>query len=177
MRLPRARTVGGAAAVAVLAAVITVGILRAGGQPGAPLLIRDGPPAPELRGTDPVTGESVTSADFAGRPLVINMWASWCTGCRAEAADIRRFTEDHPGVGFLGIDVSDSRGGARAFVEEFGWTHPSIFDPGGELAARLGLRGLPTTIFVRADGTIAAEALGEVDYAQLAGTVAEMEGG
>jgi thiol-disulfide isomerase/thioredoxin len=130
---------------------------------------------PALSGTDPVTGQTVSVADFAGRPLVINMWASWCPGCIVEAPDIKRFTQDHPEVGFLGLDVTDSAGGAREFVERYAWSHPSIFDPRGELAARLNLRGLPTTVFVRADGTIAGQALGEVTYQQLVDAVARLE--
>ncbi|MGE0026349.1 MAG: TlpA family protein disulfide reductase [Thermoleophilia bacterium] len=151
----------------VIAGVVAVGLIAASRQQGAPVEIGEGPPVPALSGSDPVTGEPVSVSDFAGRPLVINMWASWCTGCIAEAPDIRRFTQDHPEVGFLGIAVTDTPGGSRAFVARYGWTHPSIFDPRGALAARLNLRGLPTTIFVRADGSIAGEALGEVSYDQL----------
>ncbi len=165
---PSRRRLGGFVAVAVLiVAVIVVGLVAASRQEGAPVAIGTGPPVPALSGSDPVTGETVGVADFAGKPLVINMWASWCTGCIAEAPDIRRFTEDNPDVGFLGIDVTDTPGAARGFVERYRWTHPSISDEQGELAARLNLRGLPTTVFVRADGTIAGEALGEVTYEQL----------
>lgn len=169
MRTPSFRRRGGfiAAAAAVIVGVIVVGLVAASRQEGAPVVITQGPQVPALSGVDPVSGEAVAVADFAGRPLVINMWASWCTGCIAEAPDIRRFTEDHPEVGFLGIAVTDTRAGSRGFVDRYGWTHPSIFDARGELASRLNLRGLPTTIFVRADGTIAGEALGEVSYEQL----------
>lgn len=164
--LPRGRVLA-AAAVLVVGAVIAVGLIAGGSRSAPDITIADGPPVPSLSGTDPVTGAAVAVADFRGRPLVINMWASWCTGCRAEAPDIKRFTETHPHVGFLGIDVTDTPAAARDFVARYGWTHPSIADPQGQRAARLGLRGLPTTVFVRADGTIAGEALGEVSYEQL----------
>jgi thiol-disulfide isomerase/thioredoxin len=175
MRTPSRRLVVVAAAAAVVVGVIAVGLLFASGEEGAPVAIGDGPQVPALSGTDPVSGETVSVADFAGRPLVINMWASWCPGCIVEAPDIKRFTETYPEVGFLGIDVTDSTAGARAFVERYSWTHPSIFDPRGELAARLSLRGLPTTVFVAADGTIAGEALGEVSYEQLVEAVARLD--
>jgi thiol-disulfide isomerase/thioredoxin len=165
---------GVVAVVAILVGVLAVGLIAGTRQEAVPVRISDGPPAPDLAGADPVTGRRVSVSDFAGRPLVINMWASWCTGCIAEAPDIRRFTEDHPDVGFLGIAVSDSIGGSRGFVDRFGWTHPSIFDPDGGHAAKLNLRGLPTTIFVTADGTIAGEALGEVTYEQLVEAVDAM---
>jgi len=174
MRKP-GRRVGALAAAALIAGVIVVGLLAASREEGAPVSLGDGPRVPALTGTDPVSGETVSVADFAGRPLVINMWASWCPGCIVEAPDIKRFTETHPEVGFLGIDVSDSTAAARAFVERWSWSHPSIFDPRGELAARLSLRGLPTTVFVAADGTIAGEVLGEVAYEQLVEAVARLE--
>lgn len=168
MRKPSARRLGGFIAVAALiVGVIVVGLVAAGRQEAAPVALSQGPPVPDLAGTDPTSGRSVSVSQFAGRPLVINMWASWCTGCIAEAPDIARFTKDHPDVAFLGIDVTDAAGDARAFAHRYGWTHPSIFDPHGQLGARLNLRGLPTTVFVRADGTIAGEALGQVTYQQL----------
>ncbi|MGD9696155.1 MAG: TlpA family protein disulfide reductase [Thermoleophilia bacterium] len=168
MPTPSRRRPGGFIALAALiVGVVVVGLVAASRQEAAPVAIADGPPVPALSGTDPVSGETVSVADFAGRPLVINMWASWCTGCIAEAPDIRRFTEDHPDIGFLGIAVTDTADGSRRFVDRYDWTHPSIFDARGELAAKLNLRGLPTTVFVHADGTIAGEALGEVSYEQI----------
>ena len=176
MRMPPTRRFGGFLAVAALiVGVVVVGLVAAARQEAAPVAISQGPPVPDLAGTDPTSGRQVSVSDFAGRPLVINMWASWCTGCIAEAPDIARFTKDHPDVAFLGIDVTDSEGDARAFAARYGWSHPSIFDPRGELGAQLNLRGLPTTIFVRADGTIAGEALGEVTYEQLVDATAALQ--
>ena len=176
MRTPSPRRLGGFLAVtAVIVGVVVVGVVAASRQPPAPVALSHGPRIPALVGTDPVSGKRVDVARFAGRPLVINMWASWCTGCIAEASDITRFTRDHPEVAFIGIDVTDSAGGARAFVDRYDWTHPSIFDPQGALGSRLGLRGLPTTVFVRADGTVAGEALGPVTYQQLVDTARALE--
>lgn len=173
MRIPRRHRLV-AAVAALVAGVIVVGLIAASRQEAAPVAITDGPPVPALSGADPVSGEMVSVAGFAGRPLVINMWASWCTGCIAEAPDIRRFAEDNPNVGVLGIAVNDTLDGSRRFVDRHDWTHPSIFDAQGELAAQLNLRGLPTTVFVTAEGTIAGEALGEVTYEQLADAVSAL---
>lgn len=163
----RRRVAMAAAGVAVLAAVIVVGLVLGARQDPPEVVAVDGPPVAAIAGPDPISGEQVSVEDFRGRPLVINAWASWCAPCRTEAPDIRRFTETHPEVAFLGVDVSDTAGGARAFVREFGWTHPSISDPSGRLSARLGVTGLPTTLFVRPSGNIAAEIPGEVTYEQL----------
>ena len=80
--------------------------------------------------------------------MVINAWASWCGGCIAEARDLRAFVRSHPGVALLGIDSEDSRTGARAFRRTHGFTWPSVFDPKGLVARKLGVKGLPTTLFL-----------------------------
>lgn len=118
-----------------------------------------------LRGIDPVTGKPVSLASFRGRPVVLNVWASWCTGCAAEARALGQFARAHPEAQVIGIDVQDSKSGARAFYRRFGWRHPSIFDPNGTLAVRLGAQGLPTTFFLDRQHRIVAQAVGETSLA------------
>jgi thiol-disulfide isomerase/thioredoxin len=120
---------------------------------------------PEVSGEDPITGEDVALADFRGKPVVINIWASWCPGCIEEAADLREFAADHPEAVLLGVDFQDTFGGAREFYERWGWKHPSIFDSSGSQTAQLGLFGLPTTLFLDAEHRIAARVVGATDHA------------
>jgi thiol-disulfide isomerase/thioredoxin len=156
---------GAAVTIAVVAALL-VGVLAGSDEfPEAELTVEG--PLPQLTGVDPVSREAVSTDDFAGRPLMINMWASWCEGCRVEAPDIRRFVADRPDVAFIGLDVNDDDGAARDFVEKYEWTHPSIRDPKGELASELNLQGLPTTVYVWPDGRLAGRSLGEVTYEDL----------
>jgi thiol-disulfide isomerase/thioredoxin len=121
--------------------------------------------APEVSGEDPITGEDVALADFRGKPVVINIWASWCPGCIEEAADLREFAADHPEAVLLGVDFQDTSSGAREFYARWGWRHPSIFDSSGSQTAQLGLFGLPTTLFLDADHRIAARVVGATDRA------------
>jgi cytochrome c biogenesis protein CcmG, thiol:disulfide interchange protein DsbE len=126
--------------------------------------------APSLRGTDPITGKQVSLAQFAGRPVVLNVWASWCTGCNQEAADLARFAASHPGAQVLGVDTQDTTGGARAFYRKWHWHHPSIADPSGSLSAQLAVTGLPTTYFLDARHRVVGKIVG-------AGNLAEFEQG
>lgn len=164
------------AAVLGVAAVVVAGVVLAGGGEEAPPApsaaesepegdaVAAGPPAPKLAGTDPITGKRVSLADFRGKPVVINVWASWCPGCIAEAADLKRFAETHPEAVVLGIDFQDTISGAKAFYREWKWTHPSLFDPDGKLTAKLGLIGLPSTYFLNDEHRLVTSIVGESDF-------------
>jgi thiol-disulfide isomerase/thioredoxin len=125
---------------------------------------------PTLQGRDPITGREVSMTRFAGRPVVLNVWASWCTGCDQEAADLARFAASHRGAQVLGVDTQDTTGGARAFYRKWRWHHPSIADPSGSLSARLAVTGLPTTFFLDRRHRIVSKIIG-------AGNLAEFEQG
>jgi len=166
--------------LAAAAAVLTAGVLAAGvvvardTGPAQPTLTplsspnaaagpeRDGA-AVTLEGADMLTGEAVSLADYSGKPVVINIWASWCPGCNAEARALGAFAEAHPEAAFVGINFQDSKGAAGDFYEAYGWTFPSVFDPDGRIAFSLGLQGTPTTIFLDSRHREAARIVGETD--------------
>jgi thiol-disulfide isomerase/thioredoxin len=161
----------GALAFGALAVFADDGRLRGGGGDALPVGAPAEPvaasreEAPELSGEDPITGDEIELADFRGKPVVINIWASWCPGCNDEAADLREFAADHPEAVLLGVDFQDTFSGARAFYERWDWEHPSIFDSSGSHTAQLGLFGLPTTLFLDAEHRIAARVVGATDRA------------
>jgi len=121
---------------------------------------------PALRGRDPITGRRVSLAQFDGKPVVLNVWASWCTGCNQEAADLARFAASHRDVQVLGVDTQDTTGGARAFYRKWHWHHPSIADPSGSLSAQLAVTGLPTTFFLDRQHRVVAKIVGAGDLAE-----------
>lgn len=82
-----------------------------------------------------------------GTPVVVNVWGSWCPPCRAEAPDLADVARTYQGkVQFVGIDILDEREPARAFIREFGWPYPSVFDPEGDIRDGLGYVGQPVTV-------------------------------
>jgi thiol-disulfide isomerase/thioredoxin len=125
------------ALVAALPAIAVAGVF----VPGAKH------PAPALAGIDPVTGKQVSLAQWAGEPVLVNLWGSWCHPCRDEAGQLRRFLTRHPGS-VLGIDVEDSRQGARRFQRRYAVHFPSVFDPHDLLVHRLKAPGTPTSYFL-----------------------------
>jgi thiol-disulfide isomerase/thioredoxin len=126
--------------------------------------------APSVHGRDPITGRQVSLTQFARRPVVLNVWASWCTGCNQEAADLARFAASHPNAQVLGVDTQDTSGGSRAFYRKWHWHHPSIADPSGSLSAQLAVTGLPTTYFLDRQHRVIAKIVG-------AGNLAEFDRG
>lgn len=161
-----ALTVG--AVLIAAAAAATLALTRNGDSTGsaAPAARGSSATAPlQLSGTDPVTGRAVSLASYRGKPIVLNMWASWCTGCYAEARALATFARSHPQAQVIGVDIQDSLAAAKAFYRRFGWRHPSIFDPHGLIATRFRLQGLPATLFLDRRHHIVARILGETDLA------------
>jgi thiol-disulfide isomerase/thioredoxin len=102
-------------------------------------------------------GEDVLKARLAkleGHPVVVNMWASWCGPCRAEFPFFADAIAEHGDkVAFLGIDFSDDRDSANAFLKEIPPGFASIYDSDGAAARSLGGgRVAPTTFFIGRDG-------------------------
>jgi cytochrome c biogenesis protein CcmG/thiol:disulfide interchange protein DsbE len=168
----RWKIVTGCVVAAVVVAGLVVGLTRDGDA--SPKIVSGGPAltgtaqAPNFAGPDLVTGKRVTLAGYRGKPVFINVWASWCGPCREEAPDLKRFTEDRSDVVMIGVNLNDVRRAARAFSAEVGWTYPSIFDPVGAVGFdALKVTTQPTTIYVDAQGRLRGRTVGPVTYADL----------
>lgn len=159
------------AAGLVLVAAFLALLLRPSGNTGGPqlhgrrltlLAVTERKALPVLSGpmlTPPP--EQLHLGALAGRPAFIDVWASWCVPCREEAPILARLSREYRAkVRFLGIDVEDVRGDARAFVRRYGLGYPSVFDREAALADRLGFFGLPTAYLIDRQGRIAARLVG-----------------
>lgn len=110
-----------------------------------------------------------------GKPAFIDVWASWCVPCRAEAPMLARLWRRYRSeVRFVGIDVQDTRGDARAFIRRYHLGYPSIFDAQGSLAGRLDFFGLPTAYLVDRNDRIAGKLVGKQDVATLRSALADL---
>jgi thiol-disulfide isomerase/thioredoxin len=114
-------------------------------------------------------GRAWSSTGARGSVLVVNFWASWCPPCREEQPELNKVAAAYRGRGvrFVGVNVNDEPGVARAYRREFAISYPSLVDPRGELAARLGVPGLPTTIVLDREGVAAYKLLGRTTQASL----------
>ncbi|GGV89577.1 cytochrome c biogenesis protein [Streptomyces gelaticus] len=181
------------AALACAVALI-VGI-SIGGSPGTPTGFHRGkdgtltidsahrPAAPDLTGTD-VDGRPVRLADYAGKTVVVNAWASWCESCREETPVLVRYHQKmkDQGVVVLGLNRDGTANAARAFAREFHMPYPSVLDPGGKHLLSLpkgvlSTQKLPVTLVVDERGRVAASMSGAVKEGRLEGLVAAARAG
>jgi len=125
-------------------------------------------PAPALAGED-LDGDTVALADLRGGVVVVNFWATWCDPCRDEQPALERVRRAYQGRGveFLGVDERDDLAAARAWIEEFEVTYPSIQDPSGSWADDFELFGYPDTFVIDASGTIRWAVYGQTSEGQL----------
>ena len=108
-------------------------------------------------------GKQVGLADFRGRAVLINFWATYCVPCRVEMPLIERTGYEHPRLVVLLVDVRDSTAAARNFISQLQITARVLLDSDGRVGDLYRITGLPTTIFVRADGTIEGRYIGETN--------------
>lgn len=106
-------------------------------------------------GVETFEGEATSIHAFLGQPLVINFWASWCAPCVAEMPAFEQVHQDVSGqVRFLGIDTQDGIVPAQRLIEQTGVTYDLVRDPQAEAFRAFGIRGMPSTFFVSAEGEV-----------------------
>ncbi len=123
-----------------------------------------------------VDGAAADLADLAGRPMLLNVWASTCRPCRAEMPVLQRFVETTDAVVVVGVNPLDDADTLTAFLQEVGATYPQYRDPDGAVLAAFSVAALPATIAVTADGRVVAVHLGELDDATLEALAAAATG-
>lgn len=121
-------------------------------------------------------GTKISLADFKGKPVVLNFWASWCPPCKAEAPLLEytwRAYKDR-GVVFIGVDLQDKLEDALAYIREFNITYPNGPDPTGEISINYGVSGLPVTFFISKEGEIVRRWVGALERSVIISAIEEI---
>lgn len=174
-RLSTARKISYLATAAVVAAVVALVLVLASGQAkkaGPPPLARSFSLA-ELG----QPGRHLTLADYAGRPVIINFFASWCAPCQRETPLLAHwYLSMHGQVRVLGIDAMDETAAALRFVHKTGVRYPVGFDPApATTTTSYGVYALPQTFFLNARHQIVLHVLGALTLKDLTRGVSLMD--
>lgn len=170
-------------AALALVALLVYGVASKGTDSTLDDAVRRGetPAAPDTGRRLPALGDDATKralADYKGKIVVLNFWASWCDPCREEAPALRathaRLTRDGSGT-VLGATYNDTPDRSAAFVREFRLTFPIVRDVGTKLAHAFGTRNLPETFVIDPRGRIVAISRGVVSQSFLDRAIAKAQ--
>lgn len=129
-------------------------------------------PAPDFTMTN-ADGATLTLADFKGKPVLLNFWASWCGPCQSEMPDIQTAWKEHgTDVEFVIVNMTGMNGeteqSAKAFLADAGYTFPCYFDANNSAATAFGVSSIPQTYLINAEGNIIGAYMGAMDASVLA---------
>ena len=163
----RHKIASGLVALCVAASLVAVAVVASGSAGSAGTAPAPAAPSFSL----PVLGHSgqkVALSDYAGRPLIVNFFASWCEPCQQETPLLARFYRtEHGKVAIVGLDENDVLGSAMSFTRKEGVGYPVGFDPEVIAASAYGVAGLPQTFFLNAKHRIVDRVFGAVTLADI----------
>lgn len=123
-------------------------------------------------------GDKMTLGDIqskTGKPIVVNIWASWCTHCDVEMPYYQQLYEEYSDrVEFVMLDLNDTDNEptlAREYVQKGGYTFPIYFDVDSQVATALAIMGVPTNVIVNANGEMVMVRSGEITYDAMKATL------
>jgi len=134
---------------------------------GAPLNVGD---IAHDFGLPDLDGQQVALADFKGKPVIINFWATWCPPCRIEMPELQRAFEEYQEDDLVILAVNESERPDQVqsfFYDEMGYTYTPLLDEEAEVGEMYGAVGLPTTFFVNSAGEVTAIHRGVLTQSQI----------
>lgn len=150
---------------ALLAALLVYGLVQRGDDRSLDAAVRDGkrPPAPDHVLPELEGAGTKSLADYRGKVVFLNFWASWCNPCREEVPLLTRFQKKLGDRGtVLGVTYKDDPTDSRAFAVKYGINYPSLRDSQLQLAPEYGTRALPETFVIDGRGRLVAVSRGQV---------------
>lgn len=148
--------------VVLIGILIWTGVIPLLGAPAAADASEQGPALAQLEsGTlapdetmTHLDGSAMTLADYRGKVVVMNFWATWCGPCVEEMPMFQEYQDQYPQMVMLGVDLEETPEKVNAFIEQLRLTYTIVLDQKGDMGRTLRVSFLPTTIFIDEKGEI-----------------------
>jgi cytochrome c biogenesis protein CcmG/thiol:disulfide interchange protein DsbE len=121
--------------------------------------------APNFEGPDVETGKTISLAQYKGKVVLLNFWASWCYECKVEHESILQLHQhfkDNPDFVMLGVNYQDKLPDAQQYLQQYVTTFPHVRDLKGQLAIDYGVYGVPETFVIDQQGKIRHKWVGPI---------------
>jgi len=123
-------------------------------------------------------GNEVKLSDFAGKPIVLNIWATWCYYCKVEMPDFNEMYKKYPDVEFIMLNATTTNGetqaGAEKYINDNGFEFPVYFDLDGAGLNAYHVTGFPTTVLITRSGELVYNQGGMLNATQLEGVIKQL---
>lgn len=160
----------------LLVAVGAASAVWVGGQVALMGAVRDRPPLPDIT-LQTVSGQRAPLAAFKGKPMVVNIWATWCPPCLREMPVLLRAQQAHGDIHYVFVNQGETPQQVRAYLVRHNLPLRNVLlDTRGQLAAAYGVSAYPTTLYVDAQGQLVDMRMGEVTWASLLEKVQGLRG-
>lgn len=161
---------------AMLKGLVLLAALTAAWFAGWALLKPEPRPLPPLPALETVDGAAIAPQDLSGKPLVINLWATWCPPCRRELPMLAQVA-DQAGIPVLLVNQGEDAATVSTYLQQQGIpARHIVLDRSGALSRSLDSQVLPTTLFVDRAGNITELHIGEISRAALLSRIGQLEG-
>ena len=123
-------------------------------------------------------GEQVTLSDYKGKIVILNFWASWCEPCKEEMPDLQSFSEEHPDVAVLAVNLTSMDLGidiVKQFVDVFELTFPILLDEADVVGQQYNILTIPTSYIIDQEGRIFKEVIGPMNEVMMEDLISELK--
>ena len=150
-----------------LAIGVCIGLMAWGASVSVLSALQSSQQIPELSVRD-IDGQPIALQDLAGKPMVINLWATWCPPCRREMPVLAAAQQANPDIRFVFVNQGEGQELVKKFLAQQQLSlGNNLLDTGSRLGQAVGSLSLPTTLFYSADGLLKNNHLGELSHASL----------
>ncbi|MBI3077481.1 MAG: TlpA family protein disulfide reductase [Deltaproteobacteria bacterium] len=127
--------------------------------------IKPGTPAPAFTLRTP-EGQKLSLADYRGKVVFLNFWATWCVPCRLEMPTMEKLHQTYQGRGLvvLAVDIQENPKKVKAFISELKLTFPAVIDATGDVVEAYKIFAVPTTILISRQGEMLGRVTGYRDW-------------